>query len=117
MTNTTKRAAIYARVSTKFNGQNPETQLIALREYVKSRGWTIACEYVDRVWMCWASQASMLFIGVIAPVAGLMSAFSGASDFSTWTCDTVTLELPLVTTPKTQSASGASPCRWIWICP
>jgi DNA invertase Pin-like site-specific DNA recombinase len=47
MTNTTKRAAIYARVSTKFNGQNPETQLHALREYVKSRGWTIAGEYVD----------------------------------------------------------------------
>ena len=47
MTNTVKRAAIYARVSTKFNGQNPETQLHALREYVKSRGWTIAGEYVD----------------------------------------------------------------------
>jgi len=47
MTNTTKRAAIYARVSTKFNGQNPETQLHALREYVRSRGWTIAGEYVD----------------------------------------------------------------------
>ena len=42
-----KRAAIYARVSTKFNGQNPETQLIALREYVRSRGWEIAGEYVD----------------------------------------------------------------------
>jgi DNA invertase Pin-like site-specific DNA recombinase len=42
-----KRAALYARVSTKFNGQNPETQLHALREYVQSRGWEIADEYVD----------------------------------------------------------------------
>jgi len=47
MTNTMKRAAIYARVSTKYNGQNPETQLHALRQYVRSRGWTIAGEYVD----------------------------------------------------------------------
>jgi DNA invertase Pin-like site-specific DNA recombinase len=47
MENTVKRAAVYARVSTKFNGQNPETQLIALREYVRSRGWEIAGEYVD----------------------------------------------------------------------
>jgi DNA invertase Pin-like site-specific DNA recombinase len=47
MTNTMKRAAIYARVSTKFNGQNPETQLIALREYARSRGWETAGEYVD----------------------------------------------------------------------
>lgn len=42
-----KRAAIYARVSTKNNGQNPETQLVALREYVQNRGWQIAEEYVD----------------------------------------------------------------------
>jgi DNA invertase Pin-like site-specific DNA recombinase len=47
MTNTRKRAAIYARVSTKYNGQNPETQLHALREYVQSRGREIAGEYVD----------------------------------------------------------------------
>src|SRR6516162_1878871 len=42
-----KRAAIYARVSTKNNGQNPETQLVALREYVQNRGWEIAGEYID----------------------------------------------------------------------
>jgi DNA invertase Pin-like site-specific DNA recombinase len=42
-----KRAAIYARVSTKNNGQNPETQLMALREYVQNRGWVIAGEYID----------------------------------------------------------------------
>jgi DNA invertase Pin-like site-specific DNA recombinase len=42
-----KRAAIYARVSTKNNGQNPETQLVALREYVQNRGWVIVGEYVD----------------------------------------------------------------------
>src|SRR5262249_13550947 len=42
-----KRAAIYARVSTKNNGQNPETQLVALLEYVRHRGWTLSDEYVD----------------------------------------------------------------------
>jgi DNA invertase Pin-like site-specific DNA recombinase len=42
-----KRAALYARVSTKTNGQNPDTQLIALREYVQNRGWELAAEYVD----------------------------------------------------------------------
>ena len=42
-----KRAAIYARVSTKNNGQNPETQLVALRDYVQNRGWELTTEYVD----------------------------------------------------------------------
>jgi DNA invertase Pin-like site-specific DNA recombinase len=42
-----KRAAIYARVSTKNNGQNPETQLVPLREYVQNREWQLAAEYVD----------------------------------------------------------------------
>src|SRR5262245_23318666 len=44
---TMKRAAIYARVSTKNNGQNPETQLTALRDFVHNRGWTLTGEYVD----------------------------------------------------------------------
>ncbi len=42
-----QRVALYARVSTKNNGQDPETQLIALREYAAHRGMTIADEYVD----------------------------------------------------------------------
>ncbi len=41
------RIAIYARVSTKGNGQDPETQLLALREYSKARGFEIFYEYVD----------------------------------------------------------------------
>ena len=41
------RIALYARVSTKGNGQNPETQLIALREYAQARGLQVAGEYVD----------------------------------------------------------------------
>ena len=41
------RVALYARVSTKNNGQNPETQLVALREYAKNRGFEIVEEYVD----------------------------------------------------------------------
>ena len=41
------RIALYARVSTKGNGQNPETQLIALREYAQARGLRVTSEYVD----------------------------------------------------------------------
>src|SRR5262245_57177765 len=44
---TMKNAALYARVSTRNNGQNPETQLLPLREYAKNRGLTIVEEYVD----------------------------------------------------------------------
>ena len=42
-----KRVALYARVSTKNNGQDPETQLLALREFASCRGFLIAREYVD----------------------------------------------------------------------
>lgn len=41
------RAALYARVSTANNGQDPEVQLRELREYCERRGWTVAGEYVD----------------------------------------------------------------------
>ena len=41
------RAALYARVSTAHNGQDPEVQLRELREYCQRRGWEIAGEYVD----------------------------------------------------------------------
>ena len=41
------RAAIYARVSTANNGQNPEMQLGELREHCQRRGWQIVGEYVD----------------------------------------------------------------------
>jgi DNA invertase Pin-like site-specific DNA recombinase len=43
----TKRVGLYARVSTKNNGQDPETQLIALREHAGHRGMTVTDEYVD----------------------------------------------------------------------
>jgi len=43
----TQRVALYARVSTKNNGQDPETQLIGLREYAGHRGMTVTDEYVD----------------------------------------------------------------------
>ena len=39
--------ALYARVSTKNNGQDPETQLLALREYAQARGLEISTEYID----------------------------------------------------------------------
>src|SRR5437899_4453729 len=44
---TLKRLALYARVSTKNNGQDPETQLVALREYAEHRGFVPIGEYVD----------------------------------------------------------------------
>jgi DNA invertase Pin-like site-specific DNA recombinase len=42
-----KRVAIYARVSTLDKGQDPETQLLALRAYAARRGFVPASEYVD----------------------------------------------------------------------
>lgn len=41
------RAAIYARVSTANNGQDPTLQTRELREYCEHRGWTVVGEYVD----------------------------------------------------------------------
>ena len=42
-----KRIALYARVSTKNKDQDPETQLMALREYAGHRGFEVVDEYVD----------------------------------------------------------------------
>ncbi len=42
------RVAIYARVSTADKGQNPEVQLMPLREYCSARQWTITKEYIDK---------------------------------------------------------------------
>ena len=41
------RVALYARVSTADKEQNPDTQLLPLREFVTAQGWTPAGEYVD----------------------------------------------------------------------
>src|SRR2546422_469964 len=41
------RAALYARVSTVNNGQDPTMQTRELEEYCQRRGWEIAGEYVD----------------------------------------------------------------------
>src|SRR6201981_2333819 len=41
------RAAIYARVSTSNNGQDPRVQTREIREYCDRRGWQIVGEYVD----------------------------------------------------------------------
>src|SRR5216684_3211908 len=43
------RVALYARVSTLNNGQDPEMQLRELRELAKKRSWEISSEYVDRM--------------------------------------------------------------------
>lgn len=42
-----KRVAIYARVSTFEKGQDPETQLLQLREYIERRGFVCVGEFVD----------------------------------------------------------------------
>lgn len=46
----TKRAAIYARVSTDdqaAKGYSIPTQLAACREYAQRQGWAVAAEYAD----------------------------------------------------------------------
>ncbi len=42
------RVALYARVSTTDKNQDPESQLVVLRDYCQSRGYTVTREYVDR---------------------------------------------------------------------
>ncbi len=42
-----RRAAVYARVSTKDKGQDVETQLMPLREYCRYRGLQIVEEFID----------------------------------------------------------------------
>lgn len=41
------KVAIYARVSTADKDQDPDTQLLPLREFVNAQGWESAGEYVD----------------------------------------------------------------------
>src|ERR1700675_1641878 len=41
------KVAIYARVSTANNGQDPTMQTRELREYAERRGWAVFAEYVD----------------------------------------------------------------------
>ncbi|MEE8292530.1 MAG: recombinase family protein, partial [Candidatus Tectomicrobia bacterium] len=43
----TPRGAIYARVSTNEGKQDPETQLLQLRQYATARGFTIIGEFID----------------------------------------------------------------------
>ena len=42
------KVAVYARTSTSDRDQDPETQLMPLREFVKVQGWETYREYVDR---------------------------------------------------------------------
>jgi len=41
--------ALYGRVSTSDKDQNPETQLIPLREFAKAQNWEVFKEYTDQV--------------------------------------------------------------------
>ena len=41
------KIAVYARVSTSDKQQDPESQLMVLRDYCKAMGWEIHREYVD----------------------------------------------------------------------
>ncbi|HZA25625.1 MAG TPA: recombinase family protein [Dehalococcoidia bacterium] len=42
------KVALYARVSPSDKDQNPETQLIPLRDFCITQGWELFREYVDR---------------------------------------------------------------------
>lgn len=42
-----KTCALYARVSTKGEGQDTDNQLSELRRYAEARGWTVSIEYID----------------------------------------------------------------------
>jgi len=41
------KVALYARVSTRDKDQDPDTQLLPLREYAHGQGWEVVQEYVD----------------------------------------------------------------------
>jgi DNA invertase Pin-like site-specific DNA recombinase len=45
--NITKRVALYARVSTLDKGQDPETQLVQLRDYAQARNFEVVSEFID----------------------------------------------------------------------
>ena len=38
---------VYARVSTSDRDQDPETQLMAIRDYCRAQGWHVVGEYID----------------------------------------------------------------------
>ena len=42
------RVAAYARVSTSDKDQDPETQLMALRDFCRANDWDVVKEYIDR---------------------------------------------------------------------
>ena len=42
------KVALYSRVSTSDKEQDPQTQLMALRDFVKLQGWETYREYVDQ---------------------------------------------------------------------
>jgi len=44
-----QKVAIYARISTSDKGQDLDTQLLPLREYVERRGWQIYEIYTDQI--------------------------------------------------------------------
>ena len=41
------KVALYARVSTSDREQDPETQLMPMRDFCVAQGWEIVAEYVD----------------------------------------------------------------------
>jgi DNA invertase Pin-like site-specific DNA recombinase len=43
------RTALYARVSTRDKGQDTDNQLLQLRKFAETQGWTVTTEYVDRM--------------------------------------------------------------------
>lgn len=42
------KVALYGRISTNDRDQDPETQLMPLRDFARAQGWEVVGEYVDR---------------------------------------------------------------------
>ena len=48
VTASTLRVAVYARVSTRDKYQEPETQLLPLRDYASAQGWELRATFIDQ---------------------------------------------------------------------
>ena len=78
------RVAIYARVSTSDKEQDPDTQLMPLRDFCTAQGWEVADEYVDHApandqshrfrWrQAWATSSRSALSKIQIPIAVMLT--------------------------------------------
>src|ERR687891_672746 len=60
------KVVLYARVSTSDKDQNPETQLVPLRDFCLAQGWEVHREYVD---YAPANDLGRLLLNLLASLA------------------------------------------------